>query len=367
GDIHRVTESLSDMHDTFEQAAEGARRMADMANESSVSCDAGGGAMTASSEAIDRLGASVKEITGILEQIKKIAASTNLLALNAVIEAASAGEAGRGFAVVAAEVKTLARESAQRAEEIRAKITALDTAMMEVYRLIKNAGGDKPQAGAAGGSVMDIFNQLAGAAHKTSEFSVKIVNDMEEQIFISRGVVDYIGQLGKSVEKIGARNARFLEEAVSLGSMARSAMMMFKEVDKRQPSAADLIEEAIFAHRSWMVIVRGWMMHPNTAQDPAKIKGADNCAVAALRSHERLQDVDFSKIDSAGGPHRALHAAIVDMAKLLEPIKKNPSMPAQEVTLRMEKLSAAYARLWEYSDRTVAFLRTLAEDPAYSD
>ena len=76
-------------------------------------------------EIIAQLGKSTSEIGDVIKLITSIAEQTNLLALNATIEAARAGEAGRGFAVVASEVKELARETAEATEDISAKIEAI--------------------------------------------------------------------------------------------------------------------------------------------------------------------------------------------------------------------------------------------------
>lgn len=359
-DIERVTDSITEMHDSFGQVVEGAKMVVEMAKESSERCDAGEGGMDAASKAMDRLQSSVGEITGILDQIKKIATSTNLLALNAVIEAASAGEAGRGFSVVAAEVKNLARESALRAEEIRSKILNLEQASKEVYRMVKSSEGGTGSADME--STVEIFAHLARAAHSTARYSQRILTEMEEQIFVSRGVVDYISVLGKSVKKIGEKTQHFVVEAVSLGSMARSALLMFKEIDKREKTANDLLEEAIFGHRSWMIIVRGWLLDQSTVYEQNKIVSPDKCAIATLRVHPKLASVSFDTIDSPNGPHRALHSQVADIARLLEGIKKDRSMPEETRAKKLAEGKKMYRKLWLYSDQTIRFLVALSEE-----
>ncbi len=93
------------------------------------------------SKTMDTLGAAAREIGAVTEVIKRIAEQTNLLALNATIEAASAGEAGKGFAVVAHEIKELANQSAQAAENIASKIDGVQGNTQDAIKVIAEVSG----------------------------------------------------------------------------------------------------------------------------------------------------------------------------------------------------------------------------------
>lgn len=93
-----------------------------------------------SGESIDKVGASVSAITGFVTTITGIADQTNLLALNAAIEAARAGDAGRGFAVVAEEVRHLAEESGNAAQEVQKLISTLQEDTQNASAIITEMG-----------------------------------------------------------------------------------------------------------------------------------------------------------------------------------------------------------------------------------
>jgi methyl-accepting chemotaxis protein len=131
-----------------EQMAASIQEIAHNSSQAAKVASAAVEAAARTSETIDRLGESSLGIAAVLATITSIAEQTNLLALNATIEAARAGEAGKGFAVVASEVKDLAQETARATGDISARIEAIQsdtanavTAISSIKSVIEDISG----------------------------------------------------------------------------------------------------------------------------------------------------------------------------------------------------------------------------------
>lgn len=201
-EIEHVANAMSEMSTTVEEVARNVGMAANDAQQADDESSKGADVVTQTMGAINALARDIDQasevitnlqketdsIGSVLDVIRGIAEQTNLLALNAAIEAARAGEQGRGFAVVADEVRTLASRTQASTEEIQNMITKLQTgANQAVQVMVKGkdqAASSVDHASRAGQSlqnitravsvIKDMSNQIASASEEQSAVSLEI-------------------------------------------------------------------------------------------------------------------------------------------------------------------------------------------------
>ncbi|MDD1967430.1 methyl-accepting chemotaxis protein [Pseudomonas putida] len=146
-----------------------------------------GEVMSASAQA-QGLATQAQDISKVLEVIRGIAGQTNLLALNAAIEAARAGEAGRGFAVVADEVRSLAQRTQDSTQEIEQMISSIQTGTQDTVGAMQNSANQAEQTLQRASGAGQALEKITAAISQINQRNLVIASAAEQQSLVAREV-----------------------------------------------------------------------------------------------------------------------------------------------------------------------------------
>jgi twitching motility protein PilJ len=238
------TEQLREIRETGQSVLDMATRITEVARQSLTAAESGLqavqnaiGGMNAirdqiqdTSKRIKRLGESSQEIGEITELISDITEQTNVLALNAAIQAASAGEAGRGFSVVAEEVQRLAERSAEATKQISALVKAIQTdtqdavaamerstqGVVEGAKLSDNAGAALVQIDSVSRRLAELIEEISQSASREAESASEVAGNIQHIFAVTeqtgegtRSTVQQVRDLSKIAEELRQSVSRF--------------------------------------------------------------------------------------------------------------------------------------------------------------
>lgn len=214
--VQVVSDNMSSVEaesrETLTQANEGAKQATNTAAEINSVAQA----ISQITVVIDGMDKRSTEIGGIIQVIKEIADQTNLLALNAAIEAARAGEQGRGFAVVADEVRKLAERTSQATNEIAGKITSIQNETRQASQSMQDANSRIDHSAALANKVAGQFNDISASSTTSNQKLSDIASALSEQTQASHMVsrsIETISQLSEQ-QSANAKEATGLAQSL---------------------------------------------------------------------------------------------------------------------------------------------------------
>jgi methyl-accepting chemotaxis protein len=235
----QVATAIHEMGATVGEIAGNASLAADVAKQANEQAEAGAGVVSQARHGIVGLSGELKEVSGvigslagqtdaigsILDTIRSISEQTNLLALNAAIEAARAGEQGRGFAVVADEVRNLASRSAASTEEIQKMINSLQAQSARAVSAMAEGHNQSLAVVNQADAANEALGQITAHITQISDMNIQVATATEEQSSV-------VGEINRNVEDINQLTMETADIAHQLTASSRSLQQLSSELDQ---------------------------------------------------------------------------------------------------------------------------------------
>jgi methyl-accepting chemotaxis protein len=243
--IELIAEAGQQMVIASNEAAESCSHSAEFSEKGLETTIAGKSLLMKSSEGVNRLGVRLKEsnqiiielqketadINQILSTIQGIAEQTNLLALNAAIEAARAGEQGRGFAVVADEVRTLAGRTQESTEQINRILGLLANRTKQASDSMVTSLAESESAISLSDQALDSFEQIEQVVKQMRDMTLQTATSAEEQRAVTEGINENINTISESAYRVSGISgdvATLCQKQDQLSKELRSMVVRFR-------------------------------------------------------------------------------------------------------------------------------------------
>ncbi|BCV37711.1 MULTISPECIES: methyl-accepting chemotaxis protein [Shewanella] len=227
----QVSHSADHALSQIKQADEEAQNMRIIAEENRRTIEALADEVAKAGQVINKVHSDSDAIGSILDVIRGIAEQTNLLALNAAIEAARAGEQGRGFAVVADEVRNLASRTQESTQEIQQMIQVLQTGTQEAVAVMEQGRAQANSCVAKTEQANQALEAISESVHQAFDAGTQIANAAQEQNLVSQQVsekLEHIALISEETASGADQTAQSSHQVAQLAEELQASVGEFK-------------------------------------------------------------------------------------------------------------------------------------------
>lgn len=364
-DIEQVATAMNEMSATVHDVASNTSLAADATKQADEETGKGKQVVANAIKAINDVAVEMEHITevvarvnddsmhigGVLDVIVSIAEQTNLLALNAAIEAARAGEQGRGFAVVADEVRSLAQRTQSSTEEIRGMIESLQSGTRQAVDVIEKGKHSAilsvEQAGQAGTALDAILKGM----ETINSMNTQIATASEEQSAVADEINRNISKINEVTTASAEGSAELAQESEKLMKLSEDLLAVVGRFNLGEKQLLIDLESAKSAHLAWKVKLRGYL---------------DGHAVLTKEQAVSDHDCSFGKWYFGGGLERFGH--IPAMSQVREPHAEIHKLIRNIIELKergkMEEAEQEYQKVAPLSEHIVELIEDIKQQLA---
>lgn len=358
-----VASAMNEMTSTVQDVARNAANTAEAVNQAQIETDEGqtqinrthqaitalAGQLDAAAQSIESLKDQGTAIENVVKLISGIADQTNLLALNAAIEAARAGEHGRGFAVVADEVRALAAKTQASTIDIRDMIEKLRQGIESTVQVV-HAGHRQMDAVKEQAAATEIaLKQITGAITQIGDMSTQIATATEEQSMVAEEMnrnVHTISRQTDQATKLSRDNAQLGVQISETSSQLDELLSVFRiGLDHTNFTAMKS------AHLAWKAKIRAYLDGDQSAISDSSATDAHQCGLGKWYYGGGLEKFGhIPAMITLEKPHKELHALI---KRVVDLNREGKRAEAEALVSQVDRLSGEVVRLLEQLESTV--------------